>query len=119
MAGFAALKEKLITDFPSDRTLRRHVAAASSLDEILVALGRSYRAAVRATADLADDGSPENGVRLDGAERAVEAREKTLLELFQFFDRDRAATETTEVRRTGHHHLRVRSRGAAPAGQRA
>jgi hypothetical protein len=116
---YHALKSRLLADFPSDRALRQHIAAASSLDEILVALGRSYRAAVRTTADLADDGSPETGVRLDGAERAVEARETTLLELLQFFDRDRAATETTEVRRTGPRHLRVRSLAPAPAGPRA
>ena len=119
MRRYRALKERLTHDFPNDAELQRRVAAAASFDEIAAALGASYEAAVVATAETARDGSPETAACLASAERAVAAREEALLELLDFFDRERAVTPWLEVRRTGPEHVRVHRRTAAPSDRAA
>lgn len=115
MTGYRALKQRLIHEFPRDDDLKREIAGATSVDEIVVALGISYRAAVYAAAEVATH-NPGNTARLEQADRAAGNREAVILELLDFFKRDLAATADVEVRRTGPRQLRVvRLQHADPA----
>ena len=115
MTGYRALKQRLIHEFPRDDDLKCEISAATSVDEIVVALGISYRAAVYAAAEAAAQ-NPNNTARLEQADRAAGNREAVILELLDFFKRDRGATAGVEVRRTGPRQLRVvRRRHADPA----
>ena len=107
LAHYLALKQKLVLDFPSDEVLKRRIAAAYSLDEIIAALGASYRDALHTAAKASADGGSTSGLQIEGAERAAIAREEAILELMAFFDRDRAGTLDISVWKTGARHLRV------------
>jgi hypothetical protein len=106
---YESLKSRLSREFPDDQVLQAQVAAAGNLDQIVAALGRSYRARVEEAAHRAANGSATNDAHVRRAEQAVDARERVILEVLAFFDRTTAETRTIKVTRTGPRHLRVRS----------
>lgn len=106
---YESLKSRLSREFPDDHVLQAQVAAAGNLDQIVAALGRSYRARVEEAAHRAANGSATNDAHVRRAEQAVDARERVILEVLAFFDRTTAETRTIKVTRTGPRHLRVRS----------
>jgi hypothetical protein len=115
---YRALKQRLINEFPTDDDLKCEIAGATSVDEIVVAVGISYRAAVYAAAEAAAH-NPGNTARLEQADRAASNREAVIIELLDFFKREGAATADVEVRRTGPRQLRVIHRQLADPANNA
>jgi hypothetical protein len=116
MQAYQNLKARLITEFGSDKYLANRIAAATTLDEILCALAESYRDWLLAAAQAANGYPTAALATVDVSDLAADAREKALLEVMSFFERDRAATTDVEVRRTGPRQLRViRRQHADPA----
>jgi hypothetical protein len=107
MQAYQSLKARLANEFASDKHLGTRVAAATNLDEILCALAASYRDWLLAAAQAASGLPSAATASVEAADRAADARERALLEVMAFFERDYAATGALEVRRTGTSQLRV------------
>ena len=107
MQSYQGLKARLITEFGPDKHLGKRFAAATTLDEILCALAASYRDWLLAAARAASGLPSAATASVEAADRAADARERALLEVMAFFERDYAATGALEVRRTGTRQLRV------------
>ncbi|MBK1671419.1 hypothetical protein CKO28_25800 [Rhodovibrio sodomensis] len=107
MTAYRGLKSKLQAEFQTDTELTSRLSRANTLDDILAALGASYRETLYDAARAASSKQHRNSTKVDVADRAATDRETAILEVMSFFERDRAATAEVEVRRTGPRQLRV------------
>jgi hypothetical protein len=107
LTAYRGLKGKLIEEFSDDTQLIDQIMGARTFDEIVVALGANYRDWLLAAAQAASGLPSAATASVEAADRAADARERALLEVMAFFERDYAATGALEVRRTGTSQLRV------------
>ena len=116
LTAYRGLKSKLIEESSNDTQLSDRIMGARTFDEIVVALGASYRDWLLAAARAASGLPSAATASVEAADHAADARERTLLEVMTFFERDHAGTATVEVRRTGPDGLRVIQRAPPEDG---